>query len=254
MGATQEIRSAQALEKACQEFSIVTDLSCVVQNLSFADLLKDPSTCSEHYLALVTRDTVLKPTVSYTETRWMSINDMVELKWLRFRLTLVRQVATVLRCIEEHYQGMSKLATASPEDMEMISKIRDAEEISQIARQIVGDAGRQDLLFGVTVASLRINNSLDPEWYNANGVNWLLDSEHQKALTIAGVNKLATLHRGIDRVLMAEYADAGCWYAGVKEMANVYAMLHMSTLGQVPHQYLSEVWYIVSDRLAKLCL
>lgn len=224
------------------------DASHMMQNMSFSDVLKNAELCAEHFLAVVPASFEFPRGPDGTgrvfDTHWHKVDEFAELDWAHFRWNFIKQIRVVLNCIELQYKA--KLAGVGD-----LSTVMAAHALSDKARMITTDAERLDLLFGVTVRTLRFYHSAEEnaKWFDENKVNWLLDDTHNKAVQITEVVKLAAQFSTCDAFISSSPLDES-FYSNAAAQISFCELEHQRVFGAPSYKFSACNWALLAGRLA----
>jgi hypothetical protein len=211
------------------------DVGTVVPFLTIASSSRNrdqQASRAEYSVSLNRRDDITLPDTG----RWVPIDEFEGQKWSAQHRPFVKEAVAVLHCFEDHY------ACEAPETL----------MLSEIARKMVIDAKRSDLLFGVTVRTLR--EPFDAHggghaWYSRLRIDWLLAPGHPRATPIGMAVEIAVIRRALIDMLSMPVADFALWFDTMAPMVNRAAVLHIELFGSVPSDFNAEMWCGIANKM-----
>jgi hypothetical protein len=166
---------------------------------------------------------------------WHTID--VYLRSVNAPKSLLKELAPLLLCIEQHYcdGGSDQVA-----------------DLCNRARAMVVSAQRYDLIFGVTVTAFRGTTDEARDWYAANRIDWLLDVDnHPRAALIRDVINLADAQQRAWMTAVSLNPDPALCIPTVRSMLESISSAHASIFsGKIPHEFIATVWREMAMKFA----
>lgn len=231
---TQMDRAKEAMKQINQTFEVDIKSENIVPWLSFADVLRDGVTYSEHVVAILDNGFDVKQ--NHLPTQWINVTDLLSIQWPWYRIMFVRQICTVMTMFEKHYNVLKR---RTPEDVLMAPFVLAAQRSCMLARQIVCEAGRRDILYDVTVRGLENRYNKEEEE----------ETDKEKSRLVENVFDLVT-----KRSLCEEYAalkvGSQQWFVLCDDALSDYNCSYAKLFGKNADEFLACMYRTIAIRLA----
>lgn len=211
------------------------DVTSVVPSLTIASSGRNRERPSrvEYSVSLNRPDDITLP----ESGRWVSIDEFKAQQWSAQHRPFVKEAVALLHCFEDHY------SCDAPDTL----------MLSELARKMVIDAKRSDLLFGVTVRTLREPFDaveIAEAWYSNLRIDWLLAPGHVRANDIRRAVEIAVIRRALMHNLSAGVVvDYPLWFDTMAAMVHRAAVLHIELFGSVPADFNAEMWCGIATKM-----
>jgi hypothetical protein len=173
-----------------------------------------------------------------SDSEWVSVDAWSEAPWALRWHSFIKEAYAVLSAYNDNYA----ISVINP------ILVQQRSEMASHAREMVVAARRSDLIFGVTVNLMMQNLPNNIEWYHKHRIDWLLKTEHPRAVFIYKTSCLAVKrYTFLSTLHMLDHNE--WWFWGVSTKLIECQEEHKELFNKNCYVFEAKAWQGIAMRL-----